>query len=44
MEIRIPISDALHQALKVRAAQESTTLRELIERLLSEALGVKENK
>lgn len=38
MNINYTIPDDLHQALKVRAAQEGITLKALIIRLLTEAL------
>jgi len=36
--IRIHLPPGLHSALKVRAAQESTTMQELIENLISKYL------
>lgn len=41
-QIRYEIPDELHQALRVRAAQENVTIKELLIRLLAQALGVEE--
>jgi plasmid stability protein len=38
-QIRYEIPDDLHRALKSRAALEGVTVKELLIRLLSEALG-----
>jgi len=39
MNINYELPDELHKALKVRAAEEGITLKELIIRLLTDALG-----
>ncbi len=39
MRINYEIPDDLHRALKMQAASESITLRELIERLLREGIA-----
>lgn len=40
-QIRYEIPDDLHQALRIRAAQENVTIKELLIRLLSKGLGLK---
>jgi predicted HicB family RNase H-like nuclease len=40
MQLNYRIPDDLHRALKVRAAQEGVTLKALVIRLLSEAVGM----
>ncbi len=42
--INYSLDDDLHRALKVRAAQEGVTLKELIERILRAAVAAEEPK
>ena len=41
-ELRVPLNEDLHTALKVRAAQEQTTVRGLVTRILREVLDGKQ--